>query len=301
MHGGAGRGSALDGSSFIRPVSWSEALELKAERPEVVPITGGTDLMVELNFGRRRPEAMMDLSQIERLSEWRVEGHDVHIGAGVTYSRLIVELGELLPGLAMASRTVGSPQIRNRGTLGGNLATASPAGDGHPPLFASRAVVMVESVRGVRHIPIDEFFVGPKRNAMQADELIADVIVPSADGPQHFAKIGPRNAMVIATTSFALAIHAGRRQVGTGIGSAAPTPRRARLAEELVHELLDERWHGPAELTPAALERFGEHVAGAASPIDDVRGTADYRLHVLKVLGRRCLRWAWDDLRRMPS
>jgi CO/xanthine dehydrogenase FAD-binding subunit len=249
--------------------------------------------MVELNFDRRRPPALLDLTRVTELTDWTSDGATLRIGAGVTYRRLIDELGGRLPGLAIASRTVGSPQIRNRGTVGGNLGSASPAGDALPPLLAAGAVVEVASTRGARRVPIAEFFTGPKRSVLAPDELIAAVLVPPASGPQQFAKIGTRNAMVIAVCSFALALDPVRRQVGTGIGSAAPTPRRAVAAEEwLAGELA---WDAPGELDQAAARHFGELVAAAASPIDDVRGTAGYRRHALGVLARRTLGWAWKS------
>jgi CO/xanthine dehydrogenase FAD-binding subunit len=195
----------------------------------------------------------------------------------------------------MASRTVGSPQIRNRGTVGGNLGSASPAGDAHPPLLADDAVVEVASVRGGRDIPIGEFFLGVKRNALAPDELITAVRVPAATGPQQFSKVGTRNAMVIAVCSFAVALHPRRRAVGTGIGSAAPTPRRAVDAEEFAAGALD--WAGRSPAPENVLARFGELVAAAASPIDDVRGSAAYRRHALAVLARRTLAWAWHEHR----
>jgi CO/xanthine dehydrogenase FAD-binding subunit len=204
------------------------------------------------------------------------------------------ELGDRLPGLAMAARTVGSPQIRNRGTLGGNLGSASPAGDGHPPLLAAGAQVELVSVRGTRLVPVAEFFTGPKRCVLAPDELIAAVLVRPADGPEQFSKIGTRNAMVIAVSSFALALHPDRRTVGTGIGSAAPTPRRAVEAELFAAGELP--WDTLGELDPDVVRRFGELVVAAAAPIDDVRGTAAYRRHALAVMARRTLTWAWRDL-----
>ncbi|HEX6338470.1 MAG TPA: FAD binding domain-containing protein, partial [Jiangellaceae bacterium] len=216
---------------FLQPRTWADALVAKAENPAAVPIAGGTDVMVDLNFDRVRPAALLDLTGVEELSHWEMDGGRIRLGAGVTYSRVISEFGAVLPALAVASRTVGSPQIRNRGTVGGNLGSASPAGDAHPPLLAGDAVVEVESVRGLRTIPVGEFFTGVKRNALEPDELIKSVLVPTARGPQEFAKIGTRNAMVIAVTSFAVALDPDERRVGTGIGSAAPTPRRAIAAE----------------------------------------------------------------------
>jgi CO/xanthine dehydrogenase FAD-binding subunit len=288
---------------FLQPSTWREALEMKAARPEALPIAGGTDVMVEINFDRHRPAAIIDLTRVGELDEWGTEDGLLRVGAGVTYMRIIEELGDRLPGLAMASRTVGSPQIRNRGTVGGNLGSASPAGDAHPPLLASGAIVDLHSAGGTRRLPINEFYTGPKRNAMRNDELIAAFLVEPARGPQQFSKVGTRNAMVIAVCSFALALDPERRRVGTGIGSAAPTPVRADDAERFLEGVLDEdrAWDTRAELDLAAVARFGELVAGAARPIDDVRGTAAYRRHALSVLARRSLSWAWTDYRTKAS
>src|SRR5438132_4268836 len=276
---------------FLQPSTWTEALGMKAAHPDATPIAGGTDLMVEINLDHGRPVAIMDLTRIAELNEWGTEDARLRIGAGGTYTRLSDELGDRLPGLAMASRTVGSPQIRNRGTVGGNLGTSSPAGDALPPLLASDALVELASVSGMRRLPVREFFTGPKRNAMRKDELIAAFLVGPAAGAQQFSKVGTRNAMVIAVCSFALAIDPERRTVGTGIGSAGPTPLRAPDAETFIQAELD--WDGRKQLSPATLDRFGELVAAAARPIDDIRGTAAYRRHALAVLARRCLAWAW--------
>src|SRR5437588_9807417 len=208
---------------------------MKAAQPEAVPIAGGTDLMVEINLDHRRPATIIDLTHIKELTEWGMDDGRLRIGAGVSYARIIDELGDRLPGLAMASRTVGSPQIRTRGTIGGTLGSASPAGDAHPPLLAAGAVVEVASAaRGTREIPVAAFYTGVKRNALEPDELIRAVLVPTAAGPQQFCKVGTRNAMVIAVSAFACALHPDQRSVGTGIGSAAPTPRRAPEAEEFL-------------------------------------------------------------------
>ena len=284
---------------FIQPTSWADALAVKAERPAAVPVAGGTDLMVELNFDARRPETLLDLTRIGELAQWDITDGIVRLGAGVSYTRIIEELGGRLPGLAMAARTVGSAQIRNRGTVGGNLGTASPAGDAHPPLLAAGADVEVASVRGTRVVGIGEFYTGVKRNAMEPDELIAAVHVPLPSGPEQFSKIGTRNAMVIAVAAFSLALHPDRQAVGTGIGSAAPTPRPARAAEQFLALALTDAglWESRAELPSAIAGEFGELVRSAAAPIDDVRGSAGYRLHALAVMARRTLAWAWQDYR----
>jgi CO/xanthine dehydrogenase FAD-binding subunit len=282
---------------FLQPTSWDEALALKAEHPAAMPIAGGTDVMVELNFDRHRPPALLDLTRVPELSEWSTENGHIRLGAGVSYTRIIEELGGQLPGLAMASRTVGSPQIRNRGTVGGNLGAASPAGDAHPALLAAEAVVEVASTRGVRWVPVQEFYTGVKRNAARADELICAILIRPATGPQQFSKIGTRNAMVIAVAAFGLALHPDRKAVGTGIGSAAPTPRRAADAERFLAGALEEAglWESRGALPDSVAREFGERVKAAAAPIDDVRGSAAYRLHSLSVMARRTLVWAWTD------
>ncbi|MEV7177189.1 FAD binding domain-containing protein [Kitasatospora sp. NPDC093679] len=284
---------------FLRPATWDEALAAKAEYPTALPISGGTDVMVEMNFDVHRPSAILDLNRIGDLATWSIDGDTVRLGAAVPYSRIIDELSGPLPGLALAAHTVGSPQIRNRGSVGGNLGAASPAGDSHPALLAAGRDVLVEaaSVRGTRLIPIDDFYTGVKRNSLEADELIRAVHIPVADGPQQFSKIGTRNAMVIAVCAFGFALHPKNGTVGTGIGSAAPTPRRAVEAEEYLQDVLAERglWESGDLLGTEVIQRFGELVRAAASPIDDVRGTADYRKHALAVMARRTLTWTWND------
>src|SRR5215475_8667751 len=278
---------------FLQPGTWADALAAKAEHPAALPIIGGTDVMVELNFDRQRPSALLDLTRVAELGDWTVEDGRLRVGAGVTYTRIIHELADRLPGLAMASRTVGSPQIRNRGTVGGNLGSASPAGDAHPPLLAADALVELASVRGVRRVPVAEFFTSPKRSVLAPDELIAAVLVEPARGPQQFAKVGTRNAMVIAVCSFAVVLDPSHERVGTGIGSAAPTPRRALAAEEMLAGELP--WQSRESLPEGTVRRFGDLVAAAAAPIDDVRGTGAYRRHALAVMARRTLMWAWRE------
>ena len=289
----------LEPVEILAPDTWEQALAMKAAQPDAIPIAGGTDLMVALNFDRARPQAILDLTRVAELRDWGTDDGRLRIGAGVTYTRLIEELGERLPGLAIASRTVGSPQIRNRGTVGGNLGTASPAGDGLPPLYVSDAEVELASATGARRLPVAEFVTGPKRQAARDDELIAAFHVPAATGAQQFAKIGTRNAMVIAVCSLSLAVWPERRAVCACIGSAGPTPIRAGEAEAFIAGVLDEEglWEGRGPLSRAALERFGELVAAAAAPIDDVRGSAAYRRHALGVLARRLLTWAWEEQR----
>jgi CO/xanthine dehydrogenase FAD-binding subunit len=253
------------------PRSLDEALRLKAEHPEAAPIQGGTDLMVALNFDRARPESILNLAELAELRSWSRENGTLRLGAALTYTEAMDgELAAAFPALAEASRTVGSPQIRNRGTIGGNLGTASPAGDALPPLLIERADVEVASVRGTRSLPVERFLTGVKRTALEADELIVSVAVRPSAQPQTFMKVGPRNAMVIAVCSLALVADREREELRAGFGSSAPT---ARLVT--------------ASLSDA--DSFPDLVAAAASPIDDVRGTAAYRRHALRVLTQRAL------------
>jgi CO/xanthine dehydrogenase FAD-binding subunit len=255
----------------VSPRSLVEALRLKSEHPGAVPIQGGTDLMVALNFDRARPELLLNLNEVAELRGWSRENGTLRLGGGLTYAEAMSgEVAEALPALAEASRTVGSPQIRNRGTIGGNLGTASPAGDALPPLLIEGAEVELASVRGVRRMPVEEFLVGVKKNALAEDELIIAVLVEPSGEPQTFMKVGPRNAMVIAVCSLAVVADRGRGEVRAAFGSSAPTPR-------LVTASL------------GAADSFPEQVAEAASPIDDVRGTAAYRRHALRVLTERAL------------
>jgi CO/xanthine dehydrogenase FAD-binding subunit len=256
----------------LTPRSLAEALALRAERPGAVPIQGGTDLMVELNFDRARPETILNLNEVPELRGWREHDGELVLGAGLTYAEAMEqEPARRLPALAEAARTVGSPQIRNRGTLGGNLGTASPAGDAIPPLLVEGAdVELASAARGARRVPLAGFVTGVKRTVLEDDELIVSVRVRPSGAAQTFMKVGPRNAMVISVCSLALAADRERGEVRAALGSASPVPR-------LVSVPLGEAGELP------------ERVAAAASPIDDVRGSAAYRRHALRVLARRGL------------
>jgi CO/xanthine dehydrogenase FAD-binding subunit len=253
----------------LTPQTLDEALRAKADHPGAWPIQGGTDLMVALNFDRGRPDVLLNLNEVAELRGFTRENGTLRLGSGLTYAEIEHgELKDVLPALAEASRTVGSPQIRNRGTIGGNLGTASPAGDALPPLLVEDADVECMSVRGLRRVPLGEFVTGVKRNALEPDELITAVWLTPSNAPQTFMKIGPRNAMVIAVVS--LAVSAGD-ELRASFGSASPRP-------VLVTAPRNEAGS------------FAERVAAAAAPIDDVRGTERYRRHALEVLTARALK-----------
>jgi len=277
------------------PRTLEAALEARADRPDAVPVAGGTDLMVEVNFGRSHPAALLDLTRVEELKGWRRENGRVVVGAGMTFAAIERELGEFGP-LVEAARTVGSPQIRNRATIGGNLATASPAGDSIPVLAAYAGDVLLASRRGERRLPWDEFFLGPKRTALAPDELVVGVEWETVRGPGSFAKIGTRNAMVIAIAGVCLQLDPAARTLRVALGSVAPTVVRAPAAEAFAAEFVP--WDDPERPLPAgALSEFGQVAASAARPIDDVRGSAAYRRHAVEVLARRLLARALDGWR----
>jgi CO/xanthine dehydrogenase FAD-binding subunit len=253
----------------LTPRSLDEALRLKSDHPDALAIQGGTDVMVALNFDRERPETLLNLNEVADLRGWSHENGSLRLGAGLTYAEIEHgELRDVLPALAEASRTVGSPQIRNRGTIGGNLGTASPAGDALPPLLIEDAEIECASLRGTRTLPLAEFITGVKRTALEPDELITAVRLTAGGAPQTFMKVGPRNAMVIAVVS--LAVSAGD-ELRAAVGSASPRPLLVTAPRDQA-------------------ESFPEQVAVAASPIDDVRGSERYRRHALRVLTERALK-----------
>ena len=263
------------------------ALALLAATPKADLLNGGTDLMVEINFGRKRPEAVIAIDRIEELRDLSMNG-TVRMGAGVTFTTMLArDCGS--SALREAARTVGSPQIRNAATIGGNVATSSPAGDSLPVLAALGATIHLRSTRGARAVAFADFMTGPKKNVRAADELVTAVEWHDAGPSQIFMKVGTRNAMVIAVAGLALVADRARKRVGIGLGSCGPTILRAPEAEAFAAGLFDEAGWRPFAPGDAACTEFGAKVAAAARPIDDVRGTAAYRRHVLAVMGARAL------------
>jgi len=274
--------------TVLIPDSLDRACAQLADHPEAHVLAGGTDFMVEVNFGHRRPEAVLSLARVPELKGWRLDGDRLVLGAGVTYTELTdPAVAVVAPALAQAARTVGSPQIRNAGTIGGNLGTGSPAGDTLPVLAALDALVELVSVTGSRTLPLADYCIGPKRTARDAAELIASVSIPVAKGPQEYLKVGPRNAMVISVAGLAAVADLDAHRVAVGLGSVGPVPLRAPDAETWIAERLD--WDAARLTDPADAVTFGQMVAAAARPIDDHRATADYRRHCVGVLARRAI------------
>ena len=275
--------------TVLLPASLDQACAQLADHPDAHVLAGGTDLMVEVNAGHRRPTAVLSLAGVGELKGWRREGDALVLGAGTTYTELTgPDLARLAPALAQAARTVGSPQIRNAGTIGGNLATASPAGDALPVLVALDATVELASTRGTRAVSVTDYLVGPKRTDAERDELVVAVRIPLSDSRQEFLKVGTRNAMVIAVASVAAVVDLDARHVRLAMGSVGPTVLRAHDAEAFASDAID--WDRGAQLDPAALPTLGALVADAARPIDDHRSTASYRRRCVGVLATRALR-----------
>jgi len=277
------------------PTSLDDAVRLLAEHPDAMLLAGGTDAMVEINEGHRRPhDLVIALNRVTDLRSWR---HDaaagtVTIGAAVTYPELMQPpLATLLPALAEASRTVVSPQIRNAGTLGGNLATCSPAGDGLPVLSALDAQIRIVSADGVRTASVHDVMIGVKRTSLAPGEVIAEIVLPVRSGWQGYAKVGVRNAMVIPVASACLAVDTDARSVAIALGSVGPTVIRCDRAERYLATAVD--WE-TLRVDPGALDRVATLVGEESSPITDHRSTADYRRHAVGVLARRLARRAFD-------
>lgn len=276
--------------------SLDEALDRLTEGATV--LAGGTDLMVELNERRRTaPAHLVVVNRIPELRSWEhdPQAHTLRLGAAVTWAEIERRpIAGWVPSLSDAARTVGSPQIRNAGTIGGNVATSSPAGDGLPPLAALGAVIHVRSATGTRDVAFDDWMTGPKRTARAIDELVLGVTVPVVDGWQGYAKVGVRNAMVISTAGVAMVIDRRQATVRVALGSVGPTILRCHTAEETLAAGVDLR-DPSARPERRLVDEFAALVAEAARPIDDHRSTADYRRHAVGVLARRLLE------RAMPS
>ena len=273
-------------SAIARPADLPAAFDALEARPDAHLLSGGTDFMVEVNFGHRRPPAVVSLRRLPELRGYEIGPDEVDIGAGVTWRTIERELAGELPALAAAARTVGSPQMRNAATIGGNLGTASPAGDGLPVLLAAGAAVVLAGRDGERTVPVAEFITGVKRTVLRPGEIITRVRVPRLAGPQEFLKVGTRNAMVISICCAALLVDRAGRTVRIGLGSVAPTPVRAPDAESWIAGQVD--WDA-LSAPPAVVARFGELVRDAVRPISDHRATAAYRSHAVQVIATRAL------------
>jgi len=265
-----------------------DALQDLASRKDATILAGGTDLLVEINFGRQRPTHIVAIDRLEELKDLSKNGH-VRMGALVTYTRMLeTDIGS--PAMQQSARTIGSPQIRNAATIGGNLGTCSPAGDALPVLAALDATVVLRSKTGERRVAFGDFMTGPKKSVRRPDELIVATEWDDAGAAQTYMFAATRNAMAISIAGLALVVDRAKKRVGVGLGSCGPTIIRGTEAERFATELFEEAgWERPHRPSDAAAKEFGRLAADAAKPIDDVRGTAAYRRHVLAVMGARAL------------
>ncbi|MDG1844980.1 MAG: FAD binding domain-containing protein [Acidimicrobiales bacterium] len=272
---------------ILIPSSMTQICEFLAENPDRQLLAGGTDFMVEVNYRHREPHNVIAIDRVPELRRWRHEGDTVIIGSCVTYREIERgALAALVPALAQAARTVGSPQIRNAATIGGNIATASPAGDMLPVLTALGATVTVRSLYGERNISLNELIVGVKKTSLQKGEFIEAIQVPVLNSPQEFLKVGVRSAMVISIASLALITYPVTKTVGIGIGAVNAVPTRAREAETFIRDHID--WE-KMQVNFSAMSEFRNLISAASSPIDDHRSSAAYRRHSIGVLGERAL------------
>jgi CO/xanthine dehydrogenase FAD-binding subunit len=279
--------------TVLVPTTLDEALRALAASPGASVLAGGTDLMVEVNEGRRQVIDVVAVNRIPELCTWTFDpiARTLHLGAAITWREIEQEpIAGWAPALAQAARTVGSPQIRHAGTVGGNLATSSPAGDGLPPLAALDATIHLASAAGQRSLPFRDFMTGPKRTDLSPGELVVGVTIPVTEGWQGFSKVGVRNAMVIANVSAALVVDELDRTVRLALGSVGPVIIRCREAEELAAAEVD---FEDRHVASATVDRFAELARAAARPIDDHRSTAVYRRHAVGVLAARLLRRAF--------
>lgn len=257
------------------PRSLEEALNILAEQPELAVVAGGTDAMVPVNAGRMAPRGWLSLRHVTGLDSIdEYEDGSIVVGAGITMATLAADTRPMMCALSEAARIIGSPQIRSMATVGGNIATGSPAGDALPPLLCGDASVELVSVSSTRLVPLADFLVGPKRTSLQPGELIRSLHLPARAGEQLFTKVGPRNAMVIAVCSLSARFDRVSGDSAVAVGSVAATAIRLGVAESLL-------------VDPTGADDFADAVAASIAPIDDIRSSAAYRVHAMRVIARR--------------
>jgi CO/xanthine dehydrogenase FAD-binding subunit len=245
------------------PSSLDEAVEALAATPAAVPVAGGTDLMAAVNAGLLRPAALISLARINEIRGWQYADGAALLGAGLTHARMgRPDFAALIPALAAAARAAGPPQIRNAGTLGGNIASAAPTGDSLPVLAALEASVVVAGPDGSRELPVSHLLTG--LDPIRPGELLAYVRVPLLHAPQTFLKATGRTGPGRAVASVSVVLDPARRYVRCAVGAVAPVPLRPLEAERWVASLID--WDGERNLAPEACTAFGEYVAMACIP-----------------------------------
>lgn len=274
---------------LLMPETLPEALDLlDSGAPRVVPLAGGTNLIVDLRDRRRHAQVLMDVSRLKELQGIRRDNGYIVVGGGTTIAELLTDplVTEHGAPLRDAAKVFAGPMVRNRATVAGNLVDASPAADTAPPLLVLDAEIELVSKTGTRRVPLDEFLVGVRETLRQPTELLLGVRwpVPPSDSAAAFYKTGLRKADAITVLSVALKIECDKqkrcRKARIALGAVAPRPIRAYAAEELLNG---------QTLAPRLLAQAAGMAAEAARPIDDIRGSAAYRRRVVEVLVRRLL------------
>jgi CO/xanthine dehydrogenase FAD-binding subunit len=261
----------LVGRQLLEPRSLADAVKMLRDEGPLVPMAGCTDLYVALNFGTLGPTRFLNLWNLDALRRIEARGHTLRIGALTTYTEIIRSgvIRRRLPMLAAAAREIGGVQIQNRGTIGGNVANASPAGDTLPVLLAADAVVVLRSADGTRRVPMTSFYTGYRQTAARPEELIVSFDIPAVKGRQWFRKVGTRAAQAIAKIVVAGVwdeARAGARP-RLAMGSVAPTPLRLSHTEQALG-------------SGVSLAEVQEILQREIAPIDDLRSTAEYRRRV---------------------
>jgi xanthine dehydrogenase small subunit len=268
--------TAISALELRRPKSVNDALQLLRDEPDLIPLAGCTDLYVAVNFGTLPRSRFLDLWPLDPLRKITLSGDTLIIGALASYTEIIRSrhVRKLLPMLVESARQIGGPQIQNRGTIGGNIANASPAGDSLPILAAADATVVLKSADGERRVAFTQFYTGYRKSVRKPDELIVAIEIPKQRGTQWFRKVGTRAAQAISKIVMAAVRD---EQPRIALGSVAPTVIRLPKTE--------------AALASGDIDRALAVLADEIAPIDDVRSTADYR----RTVSMNLMRKFWTD------
>ena len=268
---------------FFAPQKIEEALEiLSGYGKEIKVIAGGTDLLIQYYDRLYEINGWLDLNNIKELKEIKIHQNQMEIGAMVTHAQLekSAEIKKYFPVLGKAAADIGSPQIRNRGTIGGNIVNASPAGDLLAPLMACNAQFKLQSMQREKIVPAEEFFIGPKKTILEPAQLLTRIILPLPSKRTYgsWIKIGKRRALIIATITLALVVEMDEdnktvKDVRTCLGSVAPTPIEIK---EIREKMIGKKFN------QLDFNQLGQIVEDKISPIDDIRGTKEYRKGVAK-------------------
>jgi len=281
----------ISNCNYHRPQNIAEAIKIMSTTENSAIIAGGTDLVVEIKKGIRQHSNLISISGINELKSITETGDSVIIGSGVTHNEIIKSdvILKNLPGLVMACKKIGSEQVRNVATIGGNICTAASCCDSAPVLIAYNAEIEITSADGIKTLPLKDFFVFNKKTVLKSNEIVSKIIVPKCNKGTgiHYEKFGLREAMSISVVSVAVMLNVNNNIItncNVVIGAVAPTPRISQNATNLINN---------KDINELQKEELLEQIGSAASadsiPIDDIRAGAQYRRDVLKILTKRAV------------